>query len=335
MGAEIKNIEFVLPSIELKNKIFSESNSEYDFNKFEKIVGIKSRFVCSKNESTLTLAVEAVNKLIENNSIDKKEIDFVILCTQSPEYLLPTTACMIQEKCGLNTNLGALDINLGCSGYTYGLSLSKALITSKQAKNIILITSETYSKYLNKNDLVNRLIFGDAASATLISETNEDDGVGEFVFGTDGSGFDKLIVRNNYFNKEIKPQTKVYSKKNVYTDNDLYMDGSEVFNFTLERIPTLVKDIMLKNSILDEDIDQYIFHQANKFLIKSVATKSKINNKNLFFNMENYGNTVSSTIPIALKEYSEKINKTEKILIAGFGVGLSWSGTIINLNKPL
>ena len=179
---------------------------------------------------------------------------------------------------------------------------------------------------------INQLIFGDAASATII-EYSKVNKIGNSVFGTDGSGFDKLIVKNNFFNKQDNPQEKKYSGKNIYTDNNIYMDGSCVFNFTLERIPTLLNQVLQKNNLSDDDIDQYILHQANKFLLKNVIKKSNLEKSKLFFELENNGNTVSSSIPIALYSYlkNKKSSKLENILLAGFGVGLSWSGITIKI----
>ena len=332
MGSKISNIEFVLAKKELDNNYFKDKFPDYDFEKFEKKVGIKKRYICEENESTLTLAVSAVNKLLKKTPFLRSEIDFIILCTQSPEFPLPTTACIVQKKCNLKTSIGALDINLGCSGYTYGISLAKGLIESGQSKKVLLVTSETYSKYINKDDLINQLIFGDAASATII-EYSKENKIGNSIFGTDGSGFDKLIVRNNFFNKQDNPEQKKYSGKNIYTDNNLFMDGSCVFNFTLERIPLLLNQVLQKNNLSDDDIDQYILHQANKFLLKNVIRKSNLDMSKLFFELENNGNTVSSSIPIALYSYlkDKKSRKLENILLAGFGVGLSWSGITIKI----
>ena len=335
INCDIKYIEYVLPSVKLDNNFFKVTNPDYNFIKFEKNVGIQSRYICNEDESTLTLAIKAVNKLIEKNKIQTNDIDFLILCTQSPEYMLPTTSCIIQERCGLPTSIGALDINLGCSGYTYALSMAKAMIGSGQAKNVLLVTSETYSKYINKKDLVNSLLFGDAATATLISKS-EYNGIANFIFGTDGSGYDKLIVKNNFFNKATIAPEKTYSNFNVYTDNNLYMDGPEVFNFTLEKIPTLVEEIYKKNKTNNESISKYIFHQANMMLLEFVRRKAKIDKSKMFYSLSNTGNTVSNTIPIALKEYLKiRGNDDEKIVLAGFGVGLSWCGGVINLRTKI
>ena len=334
MGCEIKNIEFVLGNKKIENKDLHYINPEYNFNRFEKNVGISTRYK-EVEGNALTLAIKSINKLLSKIAIDKSEIDYLIYCTQSPEFLIPTNACILQNECGLNNSIGALDINLGCSGYTYGLSLAKALIESNQASNVLLVTSETYSRYIHEKDLINKLIFSDASTSTLISKSNSNN-IGIFEFGTDGSGFDKLIVKNNFFNKEVSPAVKNYGNDNLYTDNNLYMNGPEVFSFTLREIPTLLKRVLNKNNKNINEIDKVILHQANKFLLKSVVKKAKIDFEKLFINLDKYGNTVSNTLPIALKEFSQtKIKENNSILLGGFGVGLSWSGCVLNIKNKL
>lgn len=334
MGAIIKAIEYVYPKSKITNADLSSQFPDYDFSKFEDKVGIKSRYWVGDNETALDLAIKASEKLFLK--IDKNSIDYILYCTQSPEYYLPTTACILQDRLKLSKNIGSLDFNLGCSGYVYGVSLAKGLINSNQAKNIILVTAETYSKYLHPQDRSNRAIFGDAATATLIS-FSADENIGEFLFGTDGSGYDKLIVKNGAgkfpFNQNASEI--VYGTDNTYTDNHLYMNGPEVFNFTNEVIPNFTRDVLQKNNMKTEDINQFVFHQANAFMLNFMRKRLKIASEFFFIDLEDGGNTVSCTIPIALKKYSETIKKEENITIVGFGVGLSWAGGLIKINSKL
>lgn len=333
MGAIIKAIEYVYPKNKISNTDLSKIFPDYDFSKFEAKVGIKNRYWVEE-ETAFDLAVEACEKLFK--TCNRNEIDYVLYCTQSPEYFLPTTACILQNKLGLKRNIGALDFNLGCSGFTYGVSLAKGLITSGQVKNVLLVTAETYSKYLHPLDRSNRAIFGDAATATLIS-FDETDGIGEFLFGTDGSGYDKLIVKNGAgrFPFDQNASEIIYGTDNTYTDNHLYMNGPEVFNFTSEVIPDFTKEIVAKNNIKVEEVDQYIFHQANAFMLNFMRKRLKIESDRFFVDLEDGGNTVSCTIPIALKKYSQSVEKETTIAIVGFGVGLSWSGGLIKIKNKL
>ncbi len=264
------------------------------------------------------LGIKAAEKLFKEHNINKHEIDLLILCTQSPDYTLPTTACIIQDELGLPTTCGAFDFNLGCSGYIYGLSMAKGFIATSQAKNILLLTSETYSKYLDKKDKSNRSIFGDASSATLISD-NGFAKIEDFVLGSDGSGAENLIVKNSG------------SKKNPKEGKHLYMNGAEIFNFTLKNIPNLVNKTLEKHMIERHNVDYFILHQANKFMLNHLRKKIKIDTEKFYNSMEDVGNTVSSTIPIAIYEAmkTNKVVKDSKVLLAGFGVGYSWGATML------
>lgn len=334
MGAILKAIEYVYPKQKITNDDLSVQFPDYDFSKFEEKVGIKNRYWVQEHETAFDLAKEACNKLFKK--IDKEDVDYILYCTQSPEYFLPTTACILQNHLGLKNNIGALDFNLGCSGFAYGISLAKGLINSGQAKNVLLVTAETYSKYLHPNDRSNRAIFGDAAAATLIT-FSEEENIGEFLFGTDGSGFDKLIVKNgcSRFPYNTQAEEIIYGTENVYTDNHLYMNGPEVFDFTNTVIPNFTKEIVNKNNISISEVQQFVFHQANSFMLNFMRKRLKIDSNSFFIDMEDGGNTVSCTIPIALKKYSQKVCESENIIVVGFGVGLSWAGGLIKINSKL
>ncbi|MBL0325195.1 MAG: ketoacyl-ACP synthase III [Cytophagaceae bacterium] len=331
MGVSIKAIEYYLPKGVLTNSELQSEFPDYDFQKFEKKVGIFERHVSEINQTALDLAKLACDKLFER--FDKDKIDFILYCTQSPEYILPTTACILQDRLGLRKNIGALDFNLGCSGYPYGLSLAKSLIEGDMANQILLVTADTYTKYLHQSDRTNRSIFGDAATATLIVKDFEK-GIGDFIFGTDGSGYEKLIIkRSGSKSIAFSPENSVFKENDEY----LYMDGPEVFNFTINVVPDSVEQILRKNEINKIEVNQFIFHQANSFMLNHLRKMIEVENDNFFNDLRFEGNTVSSTIPIALKKYSNNSNLSfpQNILILGFGVGLSWSGGLIKISNNL
>lgn len=336
MGSIITGIEYVFPERKVTNQELAIKFPDYDFSKFEDKVGVKNRYWVKENETALDLAKKACDKLFEKYSKDK--VDYILYCTQSPEYFLPTTACILQDYLKINRNVGALDFNLGCSGFVYGMSLAKGLINSGQAKNVLLVTAETYSKYIHPKDRSNRAIFGDAAAATLITYDDKEY-FGEFLFGTDGSGYDKLIVKNGCSRKPSDTDAKeiTYGTNNVYTENHLYMNGPEVFNFTNEVIPNFTKEVLEKNKIEFVKVNQFIFHQANAFMLNFMRKRLKIEANKFFVDLEDGGNTVSCTIPIALKKYASIMeeNKSETIALVGFGVGLSWAGGIVTINSKL
>lgn len=327
--AYLKAISTYFPKETITNEQLVKEFPEWTVEKVAKKVGIHSRHIAAEDEFTSDMAVKAAENLFHEHGIAKDSIDFILLCTQSPDYFLPTTACLVQDRLGISTKAGALDFNQGCSGYIYGLALAKGLISAGIAKNILLITSETYSKHIHSSDKGNRTIFGDAASASLIS-TDGFARIGEFELGTDGSGGEDLIVRNGAM-KAAKTSTEA----ELNMDDHLYMNGSGVFNFTIGAVPNLVKETLSKNTIELAQTDWFIFHQANTFMLNHLRKKAGIDEEKFLLHMENCGNTVSSTIPIVLKAYKDKntFKVGEKLLLAGFGVGYSWGGTILTIEN--
>lgn len=331
--AYLNSIAYYLPQTILSNEELVAEFPEWTVEKIADKVGVNQRHVVAPDETALDMATLAAQKLFNQESVNKEKIDFILFCTQSGEYKLPTTACLLQERLGLSTNVGALDFNLGCSGYVYGLSLAKGLIASGVAKNVLLITAETYSKYLHKKDKGNRTIFGDAATASLIS-INGDLEIAEFSLGTDGRGANNLIVETGASRCPDKKNDLTFDENgNPHSADYLFMNGAEIFNFTLDAVPPLVKDTLAKNNLQKEEIDLFVFHQANKYMINFLRKKLKIEDEKFFVYLENVGNTVSSTIPIALCE-ARKENKVKgNVLLAGFGVGYSWGGVILKGSK--
>ena len=303
-------ISYYLPETVLTNEKLVEIYPDWTVEKILAKTGIASRHIVRDGESALDLAEGAAKKLFAAYDMDPVAIDFLLLCTQSGEYKLPSSACLLQIRLGVPQTAGALAFDHGCSGFVYGLSLAKGMIAGGMAKNILLVTAETYSKYIGPEDKSTRTIFGDGAAAVLIDES-EASKIGAFSFGTDGSGAEKLIVR----------------------DGKLFMDGPEIFNFTLDIVPKTMEDVLSKNGLSRDDIDLYVFHQANKFMLDSIRKINGLPRDKFYVNLETTGNTVSSTIPIALKQLGDagKLQAGMKVMLMGFGVGLSWGATIITI----
>lgn len=328
MKAYITKIEYVLP----ENKVDNPKN------RLTKKTGILSRHICKADEIASDLAFRAAEKLL-GNEIDRKSIDFLILCTQSPDYYLPTTACILQDKLGLSNDCGAFDYNLGCSGYIYGLSMAKGLIESGQAENVLLLTAETYSKYINPKDNAVYPLFGDAATATLVKGyAEEESGLEGFVLGTNGAGHQNLIVpvggmKNRDAETEFEETTDEYG--NYRTNRNLYMHGSAISDFALDVVPKTVDKILLKTGMKKTDIDYYVFHQANKFMLQFLQMKCDLLDYPYWNDVKEYGNTVSCSIPIALVDMirANQDKKVNKVMSIGFGVGLSWGGCVIDISK--
>jgi len=335
MKAYLKSIAYYLPQQVLDNKDLNEAFPEWSVDKISSKTGIFQRHISAKNEFTSDMAFNAAEQLFEENNIDRECIDFLLLCTQSPDYFLPTTACLLQDRLKLRTNIGALDFNLGCSGYVYGLGLAKGLIASGLAKNVLLITSEAYSKFIHEKDKSNRTIFGDAAAASLISAENGVAEILDFELGTDGSGAENLIVKHGavkYPSSDGNADDIEDEFGNVTNPGKLYMNGTEIFNFTSDSVPKLVDAVLSKNNMSDKDVALYVFHQANKYMLNHLRKKLKIDESKFYYFLENCGNTVSSTIPIALYEAQKEGKANGHVLLAGFGVGYSWAGCILKFN---
>lgn len=322
MGSKIARIEYYLPEKVLTNEMLEQEFPEWNSAKVEKKIGIRQRHIAADDETAMDMALKAAHKVMDG--VDPQSIDFLLFCTQSPEYLLPTTSCIIQNRLGLRTSIGAMDFNLGCSGYVYGIGLAKGLISAGICKRILFLTGETYSKYISLDDLSNRSIFGDAGTATII-DYSDIECIGEFIFGTDGDGADNLIVcepsaRSGYVMKDNwKPK--------------LFMNGPEIFNFTIETIPSMIESVLSANHLSKLDIDYYVLHQANKYILEFLISQAGLDRERCHVDMLSCGNTVSNTIPIALKEAisQARIVSGNKVLLAGFGVGYSWGSTVITV----
>jgi len=332
MIAKIKAISYYLPASVLDNQKLNEDFPEWSVDKISSKTGIYERHISDENEFTSDMAVSVAEKLFSEHGISRDDIDFILLCTQSPDYFLPTTACLVQNRLNIPTTAGSLDFNLGCSGYVYGLAIAKGLIFSNIAKNVLLITSEAYSKFIHPEDKSNRTIFGDGASATLVSTEGFAE-ILDFELGTDGSGAKNLIVKNGAIRHPDLSGVDISDDfNNIKNDNHLFMNGSEIFSFTSDSIPSLVTKTLEKNKIELGGIDLFVLHQANKFILDHLRKKIKIPEDKFYIFLKNCGNTVSSTIPIALCEAKKENRLSGNILLCGFGVGYSWGSCIIKIN---
>ena len=301
-------IAYSLPAHILTNAELCASFPDWSEAKILSKTGVSTRHIADTEETVIDLGAQAVEGLLCSYNLNRNDIDHLVLCTQSSTYRLPSTACLLHKRIGLRNDAGALSFDHGCSGFIYGLSIAKGLISGGIARTVLLVTAETYTKYIAQEDRSTRTIFGDGAAATLIDRAVADR-IGAFSFGTDGSGAEKLIVR----------------------DGRLFMDGPEIFNFTLDIVPKTLDDVLTKNGLVKDDIDLFVFHQANKFMLDSIRKVNGLPHDKFYVNLETTGNTVSSTIPIALKQLDEagRLRTGMKIMLMGFGVGLSWGATVI------
>lgn len=317
MNYYIKQIEYYLPERIIDNDYLSKECG-IDAQFLENKVGIKKRHIASEKETTSDMAFKSASILFSDNKINKENIDLLLLCTQNPDFTLPTSACIVQYKLALKNSCLAFDINLGCSGFIYSLVIAGNFIKTGMIKNALIIMADQYSKAIDYKDKNSASIFGDAASSALLTVCDDNYGVIDAVFGTDGSNADKLIVPNSGVDK------------NSEKSNFLFMDGREIFKFSITIVPQSVNEILLRNNLSIKDIKYFVFHQANKYMLIEIQKKLNIEDSQMVIDMEDYGNTVSSTIPIAYKNLcsKNKLSQDDLIIFSGFGVGLSW-GTIL------
>ncbi len=324
--AQIGPIAVHFPERAETNEQLQAMNPDWDMNLIAEKTGIYRRYLAAPEETAADLGVQSAQKLFREFDVDPKSIDFLMLCTQTPDYPLPTTACLIQDRLGLNTHCGALDFNLGCSGFVYGLSLAEGLIVSGQAKRILLITAETYSKYVASDDRSLRTIFSDAAAATLI-EATEEPALRSFEFGTDGSGADTLIVNEGgarCLDQAIQPR---HRKR---WGSRLYMDGPSLMSFTIVAIPELIRNMLAKQRLELGDVNQFLMHQATRKMLEHLQSAIGTDDRRLPIRLEHCGNTVSCTLPILIRDMRNegRIVPNSNNILVGFGVGWSWAGCI-------
>jgi 3-oxoacyl-[acyl-carrier-protein] synthase-3 len=341
MHASVRAIEYFLPEGTLSTNQLSTEFPDWSVAKIDAKTGISCRHISAPDECASDLAVEAAKKLFASGACRPEEIDYVLLCTQSPDYFLPTTACLVQDRLGIPTSAGALDFNLGCSGFIYGLGLAEGLICSGQASRVLLLTAETYSKFLNPHDRSVRTIFGDAAAATLVVATESDAPLlGPFVYGTDGKGGENLIVPAGGMRRPHSAETAVEAEDdqgNRRAPDNLFMNGPEIFNFTLSAVPASIKGLLEKSKLSLDQVDLFVFHQANRYMLDHLRKRMAIPAEKFVVAMESCGNTVSSTIPIALKLAAAKgqFGPGSVIMLVGFGVGYSWGATLWRADRNL
>lgn len=341
LHARILDLAAYLPARVLSNEELAALHPDWSADKILAKTGIRERRIAREDETAADMACAAAENLFAQGRVAREEIDFILLCTQAPDYLLPTSACLLQERLGVSRSAGALDFNLGCSGFVYGLSLAKGLVESGAARRVLLLTADTYSKYIHPQDRSVHTLFGDAAAATVVGvgsgrDTGVEAAIGPFVFGTDGRGAHDLIVEAGGARRPSDATSAVERRDahgNVHCADKLYMNGAEVLSFTLREVPAAIAALLDKACLVQDDIDYFVLHQANRFMLDTLRKKIGVAPERVPLHLEHVGNTVSSTIPLALIGMREagQLAAGKRLMLVGFGVGYSWAATILNL----
>ena len=297
-------------------------------------IGVERKRVAKDNVSASDLCYKAAEKLIEELHWDKNDIGCLIFVSQTPDYILPATSCLLQHRLGLNSECYTLDISLGCSGWVYGLSVLSSLLSHGSIKKGLLLVGDITTRLGCREDTSYWPLFGDAGTATAVEHVEGTSGM-YFHTATDGSGAEAIIIPDGAYRNGISKESL---KIEVDTDGlkrsklNTKMDGMDVFAFAVSKAPKSVVALLEKLQIPQEDIDCFVFHQANKYMLNFLRKKMKIDPERFYYSLAEYGNTVSNTIPIALRNAIEdkSISTGQRILIAGFGVGYSWGATVLN-----
>lgn len=315
----------------MNNEELSKRFPRYSAEEILKRSGITERHMAAPDELPSDMAVKAAQKLFSEQHIDKNSIDFILFCSMIVDRQAPTTASLLQDRLGLSKNIGALDIPMGCSGYIYSLCLAKSLINGGIAKNVLILAGESLTKTVRPDDHSLAFLFGDAMSATLVTYSANEH-IGEFVFGTDGSGIESLVIKGNNARDNSIPGWQEANKQHM-PYGEVHMNGPDVLAFSLSVVPKMVNELLQKHHLTMNDIDVFIFHQAGSFVLEKLCVKMGIHNEKFFVNIQNKGNTSSATIPLAISDalLEKRIKKGDRILLAGFGIGLQWGCTIVTL----
>lgn len=294
-------------------------------------IGIASRRLLEPDETPLSLAVKAAKKGMEKAGVAASDISWVIYVTQNPDFRLPQSSALLCDELGLDSNVAAFDLNLGCSGWVYALTMADAFANAQNLGSGIILTCDPYSRAIEKTDKNTVSVFGDAAAATVFRRGGSFT-IGRGTFGTDGAGGMGLSMRSG---GAREPITSIDAQIGQASDGDhaIRMDGRAILDFMQKRVPDAVSDCLAANTIAVGDIDRFVFHQASKFMLELLIRRMKLDAEKVPIVLENTGNTVSSTIPMALETLQDSDQLKGNILVCGFGVGLSWAANLIKIQE--
>ena len=338
LSREIKIVDsaYYLPEHTVTNQDLHEENPAWNVKHVKESAGVVKRHIAREDETALDLSFQACKKLFSRNTEVQNQVDGIIFCTQSQDYIMPPNSCILHKMLALPERVFAFDFNLACSGYIYGLALAQGLIFSRIAKTILLINADTYSKYIHKQDRSARVLFGDGAAVSLLTLSDSTQGIIDVQCATSGKGYDKFIIpaggcRTPKSKDTSLPHTD--DSGNVRTLENIHMDGMGILAFVNSKVSQHIRNTLTHNKLTIDDIDLFIFHQASKVVLDSLTRILKIEPEKVFRNLHEVGNTVSASIPIALKDALDRgqISRGDTVLASGFGVGLSWGTAIIEI----
>ena len=331
-GVGIKAMSACVPPDVVYNKDLGYLIPEEEIEKTINSIGVAERRIAADDVMASDLCYKAALQLMADNDIDAASIDVLLFMSQTPDYRIPATSCLLQHRLGLPRETMCLDISLGCSGYLYALSTAFAYASMEGVNRVLLLDGETFSKIVNRRDKVDWPLYGDAGTATLVEKGDYGDST--FMLYTDGSGEDKLKIHAGMRNP-ITPESLIEREQedgNIRSDLEVYMDGMDVFNFAISKVPKSVKQLLKVTDRSVDDLDYLVFHQANRFMMDFFVKKLKISADKVPYCIHKFGNTSSASVPLTISsELAGRLTGDNLVLMSGFGAGLSWGSAIMNM----
>jgi 3-oxoacyl-[acyl-carrier-protein] synthase-3 len=332
----IESIAYAFPERCLSNAELRSQYPDWDFDRLQKRTGVICRFVAADGETALDFALQSCERLAVEDRLRPAEIDAVIFCTQSPDYIMPPNSCLLHGKLGLRTEALAFDITLACSGYIYGLQLATSLIESGAASRVLLATADTYTRYIHPGDRATRCLFGDGGAVSVIARSPNGRGIRSIRCGTAGKHYGKFLIEAGGMRVARSAETAretVDQSGNVRTAENIKMDGLGVLSFFNATVPCAVKKTLAENQLSPDDVDIFVFHQASHVALESLRMALQIPPEKMVIDLAQTGNLVSASIPVALERALEsgRARPGQLAVLCGFGVGLSWGTAVVDL----
>ncbi len=333
MNTRIRRIEYQLPEREVTNQEFQKTHPEWDMNAVAERAGVEVRYFSAPDETALDLAEKACLKVFENDPEALENVGALIFCTQTPDHTLPSNACLLHGRLGMKEGVLAFDVAMGCSGFVNALSLAHGFIQSRQADSVLVVTGDTLSKRVSDDDRSIAVLFGDGVAATLV-EMSDEEGLIDVESATAGKYWDRIMIPAGGSRMPHSEETSIPeedSRGNIRTKNDIWMDGLSVLGLVNTRVPSQIQKLLQRNQSTIDDVDLFVFHQASKIMLDSLVARLGVKPEKHFHNVAKVGNTVSASIPIALKDASDQglVSPGDLVLISGFGVGLAWATALL------
>jgi 3-oxoacyl-[acyl-carrier-protein] synthase III len=333
--AAINDVAVALPSQVLTNDELMEGLGENKRALLVRHTGVVRRHVAAAEQTALDIGEEACRKLFATHPELPEQIDTLIFCTQSPDHILPPNACILHGRLGLQASVAAFDLPHACSAYIYAIHLAHALVASGSAMHVLVVTADTYSKFVHPLDRSTRVLFGDGAAATWIAAASGDRGVLDAVCGTDGRHFDKFLIPAGGCRRPLSGSVRMQEQRdrsgNVRSPANIHMSGSDILSFVSSRIPSHVNDILSRNDLTIDAVDWIVFHQASSVVLDTLTAMLDANPVKVLRHLENVGNTVSASIPMTLRAAldDDLIRPGQLLLLCGFGAGMSWGSALV------